>query len=188
MDSATGASSRPRRASSARMVFTVRPTIQRVISGMLVSVDATSFTTVPSRITITRWHTSRISCRRWVIKITAIPRAAMPRMESSRASASFSVSTAVGSSRISSFSWSLLSSRAISVNCLWPTGMSWMLMPPSIRTPIFWIASSAFVSISFRSRGFSRSPKIWLTTLFRCGSRFSRMFSVAVKPGIRENS
>ena len=81
------------------------------------------------------------------MKITAMPRDAMPRMESSRAAASFSVKTAVGSSRISSLSWSLLNSRAISVNCLWPTGISLMTMFWSISTPILSMASAALVFI-----------------------------------------
>ena len=82
------------------------------------------------------------------MKMTEIPRAAMPRMDSSRASASFSVSTAVGSSKISSFSWSLLSSRAISVNCLCPTGMSLMTIFASMATPIFSMAAEERRSIS----------------------------------------
>ncbi len=82
------------------------------------------------------------------MKMMEMPRAAIPRMESSKASASFSVSTAVGSSRISSFSWSLLSSRAISVNCLWPTGMLLITILASISTPIFLMAAVARRSIS----------------------------------------
>ena len=83
------------------------------------------------------------------MKMTEMPRAAMPRMELKRASASFSVRTAVGSSRIRSFSWSLLSSRAISVNCLWPTGMLLMTILASISTPIFSMAAVArrFISL-----------------------------------------
>ena len=127
---------------------TSRPTIQRVISSTLVSPEGTSRTTWPSRMTTTLSHTDRISWRRWVIKMTEIPRAAMLRMEASSASASFSVSTAVGSSKISSLSWSLLSSRAISVNCLWPTGMLLMVILASIFTPIFSMAALARRSIS----------------------------------------
>ena len=97
---------------------TLRPTIHLAMLATLACRAGTSCTTKPSRMTTTLSHTARISWRRWVIKITAMPWAAIRRMESSSASASFSVSTAVGSSRISSFSWSLLSSRAISVNCL----------------------------------------------------------------------
>ena len=82
------------------------------------------------------------------MKMTEMPWAAMPRMESSRASASFSVRTAVGSSRISSFSCSLLSSRAISVNCLCPTGIWLMVILASISTPIFWMAAWERRSIS----------------------------------------
>ena len=82
------------------------------------------------------------------MKITAMPREAMPRMESSSACASCSVSTAVGSSRISSFRFSLLSSRAISVNCLCPTGMLLMTIFWSIATPIFSMAFAARLSIS----------------------------------------
>ena len=82
------------------------------------------------------------------MKMTEIPWAAMPRIDSRRASASFSVSTAVGSSRISSLSWSLLSSRAISVNCLWPTGMLLMVMLASILTPILSMAAPERRSIS----------------------------------------
>ena len=108
--------------------FTSRPTIHRVISSTLVSDAGTSFTRTPSRMTATLLQTARISCRRWVMKITAIPRADMPRMDSRSASASCSVRTAVGSSRIRSFSWSLESSLAISVNCLCPTGMLLMVM------------------------------------------------------------
>ena len=42
--------------------------------------------------------------------------------------------------------------------------------------------------MSLRSSVFSRSPNTSETTLFFWGSRLSSMFSVAVKPGISENS
>ncbi len=122
------------------------------------------------------------------MNITAMPRSDMPRMESSRADASRSVRTAVGSSRIKSFSCSLLSSRAISVNCLWPTGMSLMTMLPSMWTPILSMALSAASRMAGRSSVFSLGPNTSAITLFFWGSRLSSMFSVAVKPGISENS
>ena len=118
----------------------------------------------------------------------AMPRFDIPRMDSSSASASFSVRTAVGSSRISSLSCSLESSLAISVNCLCPTGMSLMTIFRSMLTPIISIAFAARSSISVLSSVFSRSPNISEMMLYFLGSLLRRMFSVVVNPGIRENS
>ena len=80
------------------------PTIQWVIWWTSVCEAGTFSTRTPSRMTATVSQTDRISCRRWVIKMTEIPREDIPRMESSRASASRSVRTAVGSSRMRSLS------------------------------------------------------------------------------------
>ena len=128
---------------SALLLSTLRPTIHLVISATFVSEAADSLTTYPSRMTTTRSHTARISCRRCVIKMIAIPRLAIPRIDSSRASASFSVKTAVGSSRIRSLSCSFDSSLAISVNCLCPTGISLIIIFRSISTPISSMAFAA---------------------------------------------
>ena len=168
---------------------TFRPTIHRAISGMVASPAATFLTIVPSRITTTWSQISRISCSLWVMKITAIPLCAIRRTEPSSASASCSVSTAVGSSSISNFSWSLLSSLAISVNCLRPMGMSLISIRLSMFTPTISIARLARSSMSFLSRELSRSENTWDRTLcLVTGSRLRRIFSVAVKPGISENS
>ena len=57
-----------------------------------------------------------------------------------------------------------------------------------IWTPIFSMAWDARSSISFRSSVSILSEKISEITLCFLDSLFKRMFSVAVNPGIRENS
>ncbi len=128
---------------------TFLPTMYLEILLTEVSEAGSSSTMSPSRITTTRLQTARISCSLCVIKMTAMPFADIFRIELRSASASFSVRTAVGSSRIRIFSCSLLSSRAISVNCLWPTGISLISMFLSMEKPIFSMAASArpFISL-----------------------------------------
>ncbi len=65
------------------------------------SVSGSSSATVrPARMMVTRSAKSRTSRSLWVIRTTAVPRPARPRTTPSSRSASSSVSTAVGSSRI----------------------------------------------------------------------------------------
>ena len=58
------------------------------------------------------------SSRRWVMKMMAMPLAAMSFITLISCCASLSVSTAVGSSNTSSFMPDLSISRAISTNCM----------------------------------------------------------------------
>ena len=167
---------------------TLRPTMLLVMDATVMFSAFSHSTRTPSRITATVLHTDNISCNLCVMKMTDIPRSDIPRMLSRSASASFSVRTAVGSSSIRSRSCSLDSSLAISVNCLCPTGMVFIIMCLSMATPIFSTDSFARLSISARSRVFSLFPNISEIKLYFSGSLFNRMFSVASNPGISENS
>ena len=169
--------------------FTSRPTMAFVISPMEVLFLSRFEIMRPSLITRTLSDTSMISWRRWVMKIMAMPLSASFLRVFRRVSASLSVRTAVGSSRMRSFIPLRLSSRDISVNCLWPTGIWDTSIFSSRLTPSLLMASRAVFCISFRSRVSSLSPKIRLNTLvFFLASLLSTTFSVVVKSGSRENS
>ena len=96
-----------------------------------------------------------------------------------------SVSTAVGSSSTRMRVFSRAISRAISVNCLWPTGISETRVSGSRVTPSLAMEfGRRAVRMSARSRTLMRSPKASLNTdVIFMDSRFSTMFSVVVNPG-----
>ncbi|OQA64465.1 MAG: hypothetical protein BWY39_00204 [Spirochaetes bacterium ADurb.Bin269] len=165
-----------------------RPTIETAISSTVVSPTGTSRTDLPSRSVTTRSHIPVISWRRWEMKITPMPVAASRLTASRRISASDSVSTAVGSSSTSILTFSRSISRAISVNCLCPMGISATFISGSISMPRREIAVLALVCMVARSSVERRGPKISAIIPPLAISRFSMMFSVAEKPGIRENS
>ncbi|MEK0452787.1 MAG: hypothetical protein AGIKBDMD_00730 [Synergistaceae bacterium] len=102
--------------------------------------------------------------------------------------ASDSASTAVGSSKTRSFVFFLSISRAISVNCLWPTGISLISVSGAKVTPKVSIALTALLFMSVLSRVLNLSPKTSTSGLYFMDSLLRSMFSVAVKPGISENS
>ena len=122
------------------------------------------------------------------MKMMAIPSADKLRREPSSVSASLSVSTAVGSSSTISFTFSRPSSRAISVNCLWPTGISRTSILGSSEIPSLSMAFFERLSMVMRSRVLMRFPKMSMRMELLKDSRLSRMFSVVVNPGISENS
>jgi len=93
------------------------------------------------------------------MKMMAMPLSASLRRALTRMAASLSVSTAVGSSRTRSFVVSRSTSRAISVNCRCPTGISWISMSGSTRTPRVSMALAARWRMAGRSKVWSRSPK-----------------------------
>ncbi len=107
---------------------------------------------------------------------------------SSRVSASASVRTAVGSSSTRSCKLSLSSSRAISMNCMKPTGRPATFSISSIPRSSFSREALASFRIFWMSRVFILSPRNLLQMLGMVGSRFNLMFSMTVKPGSSMNS
>ena len=101
---------------------TARPTIMEASSAFDAVGDA-SPTTLPSRMTVMRSATSRTSRSLWVMKTIAAPEALSWRMISMSSSVSCGVSTAVGSSKTSTFA-SRESALMISTRCCTPTGRS----------------------------------------------------------------
>ena len=122
------------------------------------------------------------------MKIIAMPCSESLRSAAMRTVASLSARTAVGSSRTSSLVLLLSISRAISVNCLCPTGISLISVSALRSTPSVLMAFSALARMSALSRVLSRSPKTSTVKLYFVDSLLSRMFSVALKPGMSENS
>ncbi len=122
------------------------------------------------------------------MNITAIPAFESFLIDSKSASASFSASTAVGSSKTRSFILGFDISLEISVNCLWPTGIDETSMSGSRSTPSFSIASIAILCISFLSRVSTLLPKTISSIFLFSGSLFRTIFSVAEKSGSNENS
>jgi len=116
------------------------------------------------------------------------PAAASERMVSSRVAASLSVSTAVGSSKISRRAFFLSTSRAISTNCMWPTGSPAIGIHSSIESPTRSRAARASWRMVAMSRVSSVEPAIRDSGFARVGSRLSLMFSATRKPGISMNS
>ena len=80
-------------------------------------------TTLPRRITVIRSATSRTSRSLWVMNTIDVPPSRRARMTRMRSSVSCGVSTAVGSSRMSTRA-SRLSALMISTRCWTPTGRS----------------------------------------------------------------
>ena len=86
----------------------------------MVAAVATSPVTRPPRITVTRSLTAMTSPSLWLMNTTALPSAVMARTVVNRASASWGVSTAVGSSSRST-SAPRYSTFTISTRWRWPT-------------------------------------------------------------------
>ena len=98
-------SARPRRACAGAFSTrssTSRPTISRASSAALVSFVLTRPTTFPSRITVTSSEIASTSASLCVMMTIVFPCSRMPRRIAKNSSTSCGVSTAVGSSRISS--------------------------------------------------------------------------------------
>ena len=80
-------------------------------------------TTLPRRMTVIRSATARTSRSLWVMKTIEVPGSLSWRMIAISSSVSCGVSTAVGSSRMSTFAWRE-SALMISTRCCTPTGRS----------------------------------------------------------------
>ena len=117
------------------------------------------------------------------MKRTPMPSLAMPRMISSRLAASSSVRTAVGSSNTTTRLSSLPISRAISTNCMWPTGSPATGIHSSMESPARSRLRLASAPRRFMSKRSSFPPVIRIT-----GSRFSITFSATESPGSSMNS
>ena len=167
---------------------TLRPTMVLAILKTSVSEARVSCVTLPSRNTTILSHRSMTSWSLCDMNIIEMPRADRFRSALTRVSASDSARTAVGSSRIRSFVFFRSTSRAISVNCLCPTGISDASVSGSIANPIVSMAASARRLMACRSNIRILSPNISTSGLYFVGSLLSIIFSVTVKPGSRENS
>ena len=128
------------------------------------------------------------SSRRWVIKIMAIPLSEIFFITEISWAASLSVRTAVGSSNTRSFTPVLSISLAISINCIYPTGIPWTSVFSSKFIPTSSRALRASKAIAFISRLSRFFPRRRLTGLGFVISRFNLMFSVIVNPGRSINS
>ncbi len=164
------------------------PTIQLAICLTLVSSVLASWMTLPSLRTTSLSHRSMISWSLWEMNFMEMPWAASFFRASISTVASDSARTAVGSSRTRSLVFCLSISRAISVNCLCPTGISLMRVSWASATPRVSMALSALFCMSCLSSVLNLSPKTSTSGLYFIDSLLRRMFSVAVNPGISENS
>ena len=167
---------------------TWRPTIQEAISRTEALPASASRITSPSLRTTMRSHSSLTSCRRCEMKMIPMPLSASFFSAVRRICASVSVRTAVGSSRKRRRVCLRSISRAISINCLYPTGISATTVSTPISTPRVRMALPARSRIALRFRVAMRSLKTCSNRDLLRTSRLSRMFSAAVKPGMRENS
>ena len=113
---------------------TERPTIICAKPASLVSLGVVVPTNLPPRKTTTRSATAITSWSLWVINTTPTPDLARLRITPSSSSISCGVSTAVGSSRIKSFT-SLRSALRISTRCCIPTGRSSITASGSTSRP-----------------------------------------------------
>lgn len=174
--SSTGAASRARRGFGGKLCSMRRPTI--ISTSAPTSVRATSVvpTYCPSRSTVIRSHTSKISSRWCEMKIIATPRRLSSRITPNRCAASAGVSVAVGSSRISSRA-SSDSALPISTNCCCATDSSRTGADRSIATSSRAKMSAAARRIRARSRSPSRPrhsrPRNRLSTAFSSGIRLN---------------
>ncbi|OPZ39275.1 MAG: hypothetical protein BWY99_01435 [Synergistetes bacterium ADurb.BinA166] len=142
----------------------------------------------PSLSTTILSDTFMTSSSLWVMKSTEIPLSVRIFMDSSSLSASDSVSTAVGSSSTSRRMCLLSSSRAISTNCMCPTGSPLTGSISSMPRPIASIDVLASFLIAGMSSHLSGSPKRRPSRLSLVISLLSLMFSVMEKPGRSMNS
>ena len=113
--------------------FTSRPTIISASSASEALGGAVP-TTLPRRITEIRSPTALTSRSLWVMKMIEVPCSFSERMMSMSSSISCGVSTAVGSSRMSTLA-SLDSALMISTRCCTPTGSASTSVPGSTLRP-----------------------------------------------------
>ena len=126
----------------------------------------------PSRITTIRSEIAKTSASRCETKMIATPRAFSARMRSNRRGDSFSVSAAVGSSRIRSRA-RLASARAMTTSC-------WVARSSDAHRRVG-IDVEAEVGERLRGRGAAGSATSIMPQ--RVGSSFSIMFSATVRSG-----
>ena len=117
-----------------------------------------------------------------------IPRFARVLKDSVRLLASLSVRTAVGSSIIINLTSFLVISLAISINCLWPTGISETSALVSMFTSRVSSDLPAIFIFSFASILSNFFPKILDITEGLVSSISRVIFSATVNPGIKLNS
>jgi hypothetical protein len=153
--------------------LTSRPTISAASSSSLVSGVATP-TVRPRRITVIRSAMALTSRSLCVMKTIDLPVSASPRMTVSSSSVSCGVSTAVGSSRMSS-STSRVSAFTISTRCCAPTGRFSTSASGSTGSPYRRETSMTSRRARLRSSAPSRPPRVF--------SAPSAMFSATVKTG-----
>ena len=106
------------RGAACTMLSPLRPIISSASSTTLVCSFSRVAASLPSRSIVIESAAAITSSRRWVIKMMAMPFAAIFFITETSCVASLSVSTAVGSSNTSSFTPVLSISRAISTNCI----------------------------------------------------------------------
>ncbi len=121
---------------SGKRFSSTRPTMPRMMRFSSTPSALTSIVSIvlPSRIIVMESETCSISLSLCEIMIDAMPRLLSPRMRSSRCCDSVSLSAAVGSSRMSSFT-DLFSALAISTSCCLPTPMFLIWVSGSSLSP-----------------------------------------------------
>ena len=151
--------------------------MSRMIWSSLISASRASSveTVAPSRSTVTRSATRRISFSLWLIRIEVIPCA----LNSIRRSRSFWLSVscrlAVGSSRMRSFTF-FDSALAISTSCCLPTPMSVTSVVGRSRSPTFRSNSSVWAKVSSQSMTPRRAislPRKMFSAMDRSGTSAS---------------
>ena len=131
--------------SACRPIATLRPTIASASDSTLASAISQSCTTCPARITVTRSHSRITSLSLCVIRMIVVPAARSRPSTSNSCSVSCGVSTAVGSSRISTRA-PRYSAFRISSRCWSPTGRS------PTRASRFTFSPVLCISVRSRSR------------------------------------
>ena len=132
-----------------------RPTIEVMMRSSLMSFLERVSMVRPSRITVTLSATRFTSLSLCEIRIEVMPCRLNSSRRSSSAWLSFSLSEAVGSSRISSFT-SLLSALAISTSCCLPTPILVISVLGSSLRPTFLSRAPVRFSLAFQSM----TPKV----------------------------
>ncbi len=152
-----------------------RPTISRTSSSSGVAAG-TCPTLRPSRMTVTRSPRAAISSRWWVMKTIPTPSSRSDRTMAKSFSTSSEVSTAVGSSMMSTRASRL---SALAISTIWSRAM------PSSRT-----RARGGTSTPTRSSSVAASASIRLRSIIpnRRGCRPRKMFSATVRSGTRLNS
>ena len=163
---------------SGKRCSSTRPTMPRMMRSSSTSPPRTSRVSMvlPSRRMVISSAICSISLSLWEIMIDAMPLDLSPRSRSSRCWESDSLSAAVGSSRMSSFTF-LLSALAISTSCCLPTPMSLTRVSGSSERPTLAMRSRACLCASTQSM----TPPL-------PGSLPRKMFSVIDRSGISASS